>query len=233
MADFCGEIVWSGDSNSRRVLKSLHVVNETRWCQTSYWHRNCQCEDNDHWPYEGIAMPGINFTVVRGLVEADGQAAIHFAETISTDTRLLILGHLVNWDTAFSTFAEYRRRLDGFLSALKDRLRQFSVHPLIILRTGMYYCCTHPPGEVMTRLYTRKRILMFNEYAVSKFHEAFPPPLHQVLVWDAFAMGSARPIAATVRQIQRCPANHFDSLTVAADLTTLLNMICNAHGGQR
>lgn len=81
-------------------------------------------------------MPGINFTVVRGLTEME--AAIHYANSLSTDTRLIIMGHLVNWDAAFSTFDLYRHRLAQFISALHQRIQHFPVPPMIILRTGKF-----------------------------------------------------------------------------------------------
>ena len=182
---FCEKIVFAGDSNLRRVAKSLHSPYGTRWC--SMYHsrvrKYCTCADNDQWPYiANQGLKGFFFEVVRGLTELD--AALAFVTALSTDTRVLILGNLVNWDVAFSTFETYEKRLKVFLSALKDKLASFTIAPMLVLRMGMYYCCNK--HEDVFRLFTRKRVLMYNEYTLFAFRELFPG----VIVWNPHALGT-------------------------------------------
>ena len=144
-----------------------------------------------------------------------------FINNTSLDTRLLIIGNLVNWDAAFSSMPQFEKRLTKFIDLLSFCLALFPVQPMLIVRTGMYHCCNSDRDD---RWYSRLRLKMFNEYLVFRFRKAFP----QVKVWDPSLLGEARPIAAQRRQVDRCHANRFESWTVEADLNVLLNIICNA-----
>lgn len=54
-----------------------------------------------------------------------------------------------------------------------------------------------------------------------------------VKVWDAYAMGEARPIASSKAQIDTCQANHFSSEVVKEDLKIFLNILCNNDPGSK
>ena len=227
-AKFCRNIRWSGDSNSRRVLKSLNFQNPAeRWCHRKppFDRRSkfCECEDNDQYPYMDAQVDNtVTYMPVHGLThidEGDPDTEVQtFINNTSLDTRLLIIGNLVNWDAAFGTMPQFEARLTKFIGLLSSRLALFRVQPMMIVRTGMYHCCN---SERDDRWYSRLRLKMFNEYLVYRFRKAFP----LVKVWDPSLLGEARPIAAQRRQIDRCHANHFESWTVEADLNVLLNIM--------
>ena len=182
---FCEKIILAGDSHVRRVAKSLSTPGgSSRWCSSPYsrYSKICKCMDSDNRPYYGNqGFPGFFFEFVSGLTEMD--AALTFADSLRSDTRVLILGNLVNWDVAFSTLETYEKRLHIFLTTLKNRLSHFPVPPMLIVRTGMYYCCNDQ--DDVFRMFTRKRVLMYNEYTLFVVRKMFP----DAIIWNPYALG--------------------------------------------
>lgn len=81
--------------------------------------------------------------MVHGLFEFD--LALDYVKSIDIKTRVLVVGNLVNWDAAFTTFEAFVRNLDIFVDSLHQKISMFASPPLLILRTGMFYCCHEEP----------------------------------------------------------------------------------------
>ena len=96
--------------------------------------------------------------------------------------------------TAFGDFNTQRIRLSEFTSLLKTKISEFKKQPLLVLRTGNYYCCN---SESVTGLHTRKRIKLFSDYAQSVLTAAFP----KLKLWDAYTLGESRPLKSIAHQV--------------------------------
>lgn len=129
-AKYNNSIHWLGDSNGRRMIKSLYESgNFPRWCTdppliAREWNV-CKCHDDNELNNRKffITREGIKFTFVKGLTSLGGEEDSYKAvREIPNGTRLLIIGHLVNWDAAFGSLDEYIQKLKAWLPILEEKV---------------------------------------------------------------------------------------------------------------
>ena len=245
------------DMRGRAAPLARLGANASTWCIDARAERRCVCEDgHEGGAFEegdGRNAFGGSGGEPRvawawgggGFVERDWRGALEALLANDEDPRPpIVVFDSVHWDAAFSTFFRFKRELEAFIAMLANffsmpdnstlasgaagdagwvaaRTAAAPSHPLLVYRTPTYYLGADT-GNL--RKYTAARVELFHTHALKQLRARFGGHL---LVWDAFAVGAARPIATALKISDTCWSAHEPSEDTGILNDVLLNALCN------
>lgn len=219
-----GFVEWFGDSNSRRMMKALDGLRNNAsslWCSSRRGDDNCVCEDVSE---PSPPMPhGVKYYFMRGLI--GDQTANGLDRILQNTAKIFVIASLVNWDSAFTKYDYFDSHFRTFVDRLKIRMRRFAQPPLIIFRTGNYFCCTHDSSSTH-RMVSRKKQYAYHSLTL-KLMEAVKTSIPNLRILNAYHVGESLPLASSRPQMHRCASNHFRSEIVDQELQMMLNLMFN------
>ena len=139
----------------------------------------------------------------------------------------LVVFDMVHWDAAFNTLARFDRELPYLSEALAAA---FPPPTLFVYRTPSYFAGDDSWADKNKgrRWYSRAKVEHMHLAVLAELKSGVLK--NRLLVWDAYALGAARSLNATIRHLGECLTGHERSEDAGVQNQLLFNMLCTESG---
>ena len=130
---------------------------------------------------------------------------------------------MAHWDAAYGTLARFERELPDFAEELDAA---FPPPTVFIYRTPTFFAGDDALAERNRgrRWMSSAKTARMHALALAALRRS--PLAARLLVWDVYAIGEARPLAATLAHLAACQNGHERAEDIALENQVLFNLVC-------